>query len=48
MTCAVSNLVAMIQAKVGEDLNWIRINGSLVGVLIYLSITVVELVMRHG
>ena len=48
MTCAVSNLVAMIQAKAGEDLNWIRINGSLVGVLIYLSITVVEVVMRQG
>jgi uncharacterized membrane-anchored protein YjiN (DUF445 family) len=46
------NLVEMIQAKVGEDLNWIRINGSLVGgfvgVLIYLSITVVDVLMRHG
>jgi uncharacterized membrane-anchored protein YjiN (DUF445 family) len=41
-----ANLVAMIQAKVGEDLNWIRINGSVVGgcvgVLIYLTITLVE------
>jgi uncharacterized membrane-anchored protein YjiN (DUF445 family) len=46
------NLVEMIQAKVGEDLNWIRINGSLVGgmvgVLIYLSITVVDALVRHG
>jgi uncharacterized membrane-anchored protein YjiN (DUF445 family) len=44
------NLVNMIQAKVGEDLNWIRINGSLVGgfvgVLIYLTITVVDALMR--
>jgi uncharacterized membrane-anchored protein YjiN (DUF445 family) len=41
-----ANLVAMIQAKVGEDLNWIRINGSVVGgcvgVLIYLTITLTE------
>jgi uncharacterized membrane-anchored protein YjiN (DUF445 family) len=46
------NLVGMIQAKVGEDLTWICINGSLVGgfvsVLLYLGITVVEVVMRHG
>jgi uncharacterized membrane-anchored protein YjiN (DUF445 family) len=52
MTCAASNLVAMIQAKVGQDLNWIRTNGSLVGgfvgVPIYLGITVVEVVMRPG
>lgn len=44
------NLVSMIQDKVGEDLNWIRINGSLVGgfvgVLIYLSITCVDFLMR--
>jgi uncharacterized membrane-anchored protein YjiN (DUF445 family) len=45
------NLVNMIQAKVGEDLNWIRINGSLVGgfvgVVIYLAITVTEALL-HG
>jgi uncharacterized membrane-anchored protein YjiN (DUF445 family) len=45
------NLVNMIQAKVGEDLNWIRINGSLVGgfvgVMIYLTISVVDALM-HG
>jgi uncharacterized membrane-anchored protein YjiN (DUF445 family) len=46
------NLVEMIQAKVGEDLNWIRINGSLVGgfvgVLIYLSITVVAFLVHQA
>jgi len=40
------NLVEMIEAKVGEDLNWIRINGSLVGgfvgVLLYLTLTVIN------
>jgi uncharacterized membrane-anchored protein YjiN (DUF445 family) len=45
-----ANLVAMIQAKVGEDLNWIRINGSVVGgcvgVLIYLSISLAETLLR--
>jgi uncharacterized membrane-anchored protein YjiN (DUF445 family) len=45
------NLVTMIQDKVGEDLNWIRINGSLVGgfvgVLIYLAIDAAEFLM-HG
>jgi uncharacterized membrane-anchored protein YjiN (DUF445 family) len=45
-----ANLVAMIQARVGEDLNWIRINGSVVGgcvgVLIYLSISLVEALLR--
>jgi uncharacterized membrane-anchored protein YjiN (DUF445 family) len=44
------NLVSMIQDKVGEDLNWIRINGSLVGgfvgVLIYLTITCVDFLAR--
>ena len=42
----------MIQAKAGEDLNRIRINGSLVGgfvgELIYLSITAVDVLMRHA
>src|SRR4051794_1834655 len=37
------NLSELIQAKVGEDLNWIRINGSfvggLVGAFIYLTFT---------
>jgi uncharacterized membrane-anchored protein YjiN (DUF445 family) len=46
-----ANLVAMIQAKVGEDLNWIRINGSVVGgcvgVLIYLSISLVDALLRR-
>ena len=45
-----ATLVKMIEDKVGEDLNWIRINGSLVGgfvgVLIYLSITAVDFLMR--
>jgi uncharacterized membrane-anchored protein YjiN (DUF445 family) len=40
------NLTNMIEAKVGEDLNWIRINGSLVGgmvgVLLYLALTAGE------
>jgi len=43
-------LVTMIENKVGEDLNWIRINGSLVGgmvgVLLFLSAQLVELVVR--
>jgi uncharacterized membrane-anchored protein YjiN (DUF445 family) len=37
------NLTELIEARVGEDLNWIRLNGTfvggLVGVLIYLVIT---------
>jgi uncharacterized membrane-anchored protein YjiN (DUF445 family) len=40
------NLTSMIEAKVGEDLNWIRINGSLVGgmvgVLLYLVLSASE------
>jgi uncharacterized membrane-anchored protein YjiN (DUF445 family) len=40
------NLTSMIEAKVGEDLNWIRINGSLVGgmvgVLLYLVLSAGE------
>ncbi len=39
------NLTELIEAKVGEDLNWIRLNGSfvggLVGVLLYLLLHVV-------
>jgi uncharacterized membrane-anchored protein YjiN (DUF445 family) len=44
-----ATLVKMIEDKVGEDLNWIRINGSVVGgcvgVLIYLTISAVHFVM---
>jgi uncharacterized membrane-anchored protein YjiN (DUF445 family) len=40
------NLTSMIEDKVGEDLNWIRINGSLVGgmvgVLLYLVLSAGE------
>ncbi len=42
------NLVTMIENKVGEDLNWIRINGTfvggLVGVIIYLAVGLFETV----
>jgi uncharacterized membrane-anchored protein YjiN (DUF445 family) len=52
MTYAITNLVAMIQAKAGEGLNRTRVNGSpvggFVGVLIYLGIPVVDDVTRHG
>jgi uncharacterized membrane-anchored protein YjiN (DUF445 family) len=38
-----ANLSALIQARVGEDLNWIRLNGTfvggLVGVMLYLAFT---------
>ncbi len=44
------NLVEMIEAKVGEDLNWIRINGSLVGGLVgmflYLGVSLLDLLIR--
>jgi uncharacterized membrane-anchored protein YjiN (DUF445 family) len=40
-------LTELIEAKVGEDLNWIRLNGSLVGglvgMLLYLSFTLITL-----
>ncbi|HJT76238.1 MAG TPA: DUF445 domain-containing protein, partial [Gemmataceae bacterium] len=46
-----ATLVKMIEDKVGEDLNWIRINGSVVGgcvgVLIYLTISAVHYLMLH-
>ncbi len=46
-----ATLVKMIEDKVGEDLNWIRINGSVVGgcvgVLIYLTISAVHFMMLH-
>jgi uncharacterized membrane-anchored protein YjiN (DUF445 family) len=46
------NLTSMIEAKVGEDLNWIRINGSLVGgmvgVLLYLLLSASEAMLFNG
>jgi uncharacterized membrane-anchored protein YjiN (DUF445 family) len=41
------SLVALIQQRVGEDLNWIRLNGTfvggLIGVAIYLAATLAGL-----
>jgi uncharacterized membrane-anchored protein YjiN (DUF445 family) len=46
------NLVEMIEAKVGEDLNWIRINGSLVGglvgVFLYLAMSLLNLLFASA
>ena len=40
------NLTELIQARVGEDLNWIRLNGTfvggLIGVALYLLATFVQ------
>jgi uncharacterized membrane-anchored protein YjiN (DUF445 family) len=44
-------LTTMIEEKVGEDLNWIRINGAVVGGVVgaclYLSITLLTGLVRH-
>jgi uncharacterized membrane-anchored protein YjiN (DUF445 family) len=44
-------LTTMIEEKVGEDLNWIRINGAVVGGVVgaclYLSITLLTGLLRH-
>jgi uncharacterized membrane-anchored protein YjiN (DUF445 family) len=44
------HLTELIQARVGEDLNWIRINGSLVGglvgVLLYLVFGLIQFAVR--
>jgi uncharacterized membrane-anchored protein YjiN (DUF445 family) len=40
------NLSALLQARVGEDLNWIRLNGTFVGGLIGVGLYLLAQLVR--